>query len=209
MTINYENLKHISRVHKNYSNSKLMIVTKTRTVDDVVTLIQNNHSLFGENKVQEAQFKFSDLRKLYKFDLHLIGPLQTNKVTKALSIFDSIQTLDREKLAIEIKKNLNLLSITKSFFIQINIGKENQKSGIMPEDFNDFYKFCLNLELPIEGIMCIPPKDDQPNIYFQHMNKLRDETNSKLKLSMGMSNDFKLALDNNSNITRIGSLVFC
>lgn len=186
-----------------------MIVTKTRTVDDVVTLIQNNHSLFGENKVQEAQFKFSDLRKLYKFDLHLIGPLQTNKVTKALSIFDSIQTLDREKLAIEIKKNLNLLSITKSFFIQINIGKENQKSGIMPEDFNDFYKFCLNLELPIEGIMCIPPKDDQPNIYFQHMNKLRDETNSKLKLSMGMSNDFKLALDNNSNITRIGSLVFC
>ena len=208
MPVNYNNLKEINNTISNYDKARLMAVTKNRESSDVQDLIEKGLTLFGENRVQEAQKKFKSIDRKC-LELHLIGPLQTNKVKNALQVFNTIQSLDREKLVQEIKKHIdNKISITSSFYIQVNIGNELQKSGIQPNDLKDFYHFCIDYDLIIEGLMCIPPNDDEAEKYFKKMIALKNTINADLKLSMGMSNDYKIALANKSNIVRIGSLLF-
>jgi len=206
--INYKNLKKIEADISKISNVNLMIVTKNRSVDTVRELILNGYKIYGENKVQEANGKFQNLQKLHDIHLHLIGPLQSNKVKVALNLFDTIQTIDRPKIINEICK-FDLSQIkTKSFFIQVNIGKEEQKSGVKPDDLKTIYELAKVNNLNIVGLMCIPPNNNSPEIYFKKMIDLRDELDKNLQLSMGMSGDYKTALKFDTNLIRIGSLLF-
>ena len=209
MQINSVQLKEVDLKVKEYPNASLLIVTKNRPQSLVKLLISKGYNLFGENKVQEAKEKFSSLEHK-NFDLHLIGPLQTNKVKLALTLFDTIQSIDRPKLIKEISKQINsdIKIKTNDYFIQVNIGQELQKSGVLPNEAKELYNFAISKNLKITGLMCIPPFDDEPNEYFEKMCILRDEINPKLKLSMGMSNDYEIALSINSNLVRVGSRIF-
>ena len=208
MAVNYSQLKIINNVLSKYPTANLQIVTKNRDIIIVKELIEKGYTLFGENKVQEAKEKYENLN-LSNLDLHLIGPLQTNKVKVALKLFNTIQTVDREKLVNEIVKNQNNFKVkTKNFFIQVNIGREPQKSGVLPENLPKLYNFSLNKKLNIVGLMCIPPLDKDVRIYFEKMKFLRDSLDKKLKLSMGMSNDYEISLNYGSNLIRVGSRIF-
>ena len=192
----------------NFNNANIVAVSKTFPISHILPLINYGHNHFGENKVQEAQEKFEKINNS-NINLHLIGPLQTNKVRIALKIFHCIQTIDRAKLVIEIAKCMTKeKSKTKSFYIQINIGKESQKSGVYPEDLKDLYHLCLEKKISIDGLMCIPPFDQPSEEYFNNMKSLRDNLNIKLNLSMGMSNDYKVALKCGSDLIRVGSRIF-
>ena len=193
-----------------FDKSRLLIVTKNQSVDDIKELINSGFRLFGENRVQEAKLKFSSLNNFEEINLHLIGPLQTNKVKEALMLFDTIESIDRKKLIDEIfkLKNKDLKIRTNKFYIQINIGSEDQKFGVDKAEVFELYEYAISKDLNIEGFMCIPPNTSSPEKYFQEMNSIRDNLDKNLKLSMGMSNDYLLALKNNSNIVRIGSLIF-
>ena len=193
-----------------FDKSRLLIVTKNQSVDDIKELINSGFRLFGENRVQEAKLKFSSLNNFEEINLHLIGPLQTNKVKEALMLFDTIESIDRKKLIDEIfkLKNKDLKIRTNNFYIQINIGSEDQKFGVDKAEVFELYEYAISKDLNIEGFMCIPPNTSSPEKYFQEMNSIRDNLDKKLNLSMGMSNDYLLALKNNSNIVRIGSLIF-
>ena len=210
MTVNYHNLNKILDVVKHYDLAKLLIVTKNQNLNDIRELINKDFKIFGENRVQEAKSKYQELIDKEKINLHLIGPLQTNKVKDALFLFDTIQSIDRKKLVDEISKFIvNDISIkTKSFYIQINIGAEVQKSGIEKSQCINFYKYALDKNLNIEGLMCIPPNTKYVNEYFLEMNEIRKKINPNLKLSMGMSNDYQIALEHHSNLIRVGSLIF-
>ena len=166
------------------------------------------YSDFAVNRVQEAQNKYLDIIQNKDIKLNLIGPLQSNKVKQALKLFDTIQSVDRVKIVNEIVKYVDNSSKTKNFYIQINIGQEPQKSGIMPDDFETFYKYCIDKKLKIAGIMCIPPQDKDPRHFFEKMNTIKNDVNKKLTLSMGMSSDYKIAIDYNTNEIRVGSLIF-
>ena len=207
MSINNKILEKIKN-DISYKNTKLLIVTKTRSQEDISQLIKMGYSDFAENRVQEAQEKFTDILPDKDIKLNLIGPLQSNKVKQALKLFDTIQSVDRVKIVNELAKHLDISSRTKNFYIQINIGEELQKSGIMPSDFETFYQYCINKKLNISGIMCIPPQNEDPRPFFEKMNKIRNSTNEKLILSMGMSSDYKIALDHQTDEIRIGSLIF-
>ena len=210
MTINTKNIYLINEYLKHHSSTKLMIVTKNQSIKDIKELITSGHKLFGENKVQEANLKYQSLNFPEDLELHLIGPLQSNKVKNALKIFDVIQSIDRFSLVDEISKQKNKLpsAKTKNFFIQVNIGEEVQKSGVQKKDLKDLYDYSVSKNLEICGLMCIPPNIIDPSNYFKEMIKLRDSINKDLKLSMGMSNDYKIALNFQSDIIRIGSLIF-
>ena len=187
----------------------LIAVSKQQKIEKIIQGLESGQRLFGENKVQEAEQRWTSLKQKYKkIELHLIGHLQTNKVKKAMKLFDSIHTLDRESLAYEISKNMNNNPKTKSLFIQVNTGLEEQKSGILPNNLEKFLDLCINqLNLPVIGLMCIPPIDDNPSIHFCYLNKLLKE--SKLqKLSMGMSSDYEQAIKFGSNYLRIGTDFF-
>ena len=175
-------------------------------------ILEEKHRLFGENRIQEAEKKFvPDVISNFDISLHLIGPLQTNKVDKALSLFNTIQTVDRPKLVNEIYKSIQKQKfpiVTQNFYLQVNIGNEPQKSGILVDELLELYDKCLKFNLNIIGLMCIPPANVQPDPYFEKMLILRDDLNPNLKLSMGMSNDYEVALKFNSDIVRIGSLLF-
>jgi len=189
-------------------NTKLLIVTKTRSQEDINQLIKMGYSDFAENRVQEAQEKFIDILPDKDIKLNLIGPLQSNKVKQALNLFDTIQSVDREKIVNELAKHLDIGSRTKNFYIQINIGEEPQKSGVLPAEFEKFYQYCINKKLKISGIMCIPPQNKDPRPFFEEMNKIKNSINENLTLSMGMSSDYKIALDHQTDEIRIGSLIF-
>lgn len=208
MTINFQNLKTLKLNLARFQNTELMIVTKNQSQNDVIELINRGYSLFGENKVQEMNEKFLSLKEIYNLKIHLIGPLQTNKVKLVLKIADAIQSIDRLKLVDEVIKYRNRESVTKEFFIQVNIGKEPQKSGIMPHNLKELYEYCMKNALPISGLMCIPPNMENPSNFFEEMVFIRNSINKNLKLSMGMSNDYKFALQNQTNIIRIGSFIF-
>ena len=209
MSINCKQLKKISSDLESYANARLLIVTKNQSSNDILKLIDLGFNYFGENKVQEAQVKFKEIFNQFNISLSLIGPLQTKKTKTALCLFDSIQSIDRKKLVDEIAKQMNLMTIkTKSFFIQVNIGNEPQKSGIDIDSIEDLYSYALKLGIKIDGLMCIPPNDNESEKYFNLMNKIRDNLNKDLSLSMGMSNDYAKALMAGSNIIRIGSLIF-
>ncbi len=189
-------------------NIKLLIVTKTRSQEDIIQLVKMGYDEFAENRVQEAQKKYSDILQNKDIKLNLIGPLQSNKVKQALKLFDVIQSIDRIKIADEIIKYKDESNKTKTFYIQINIGKEAQKNGVMPDDFEHLYKYCYDKGLKINGIMCIPPQDKDPSLFFSEMERIRNETNKDLILSMGMSSDYKIAFEYNTNQIRIGSKIF-
>ena len=190
--------------------AELLIVTKNQNLIDIQSLISKGFKLFGENRVQEAQKKYKELSDLKKINLHLIGHLQTNKVKDALKLFNTIQSIDRERLVNEISKFLkhDEKIKTDSFYIQVNIGSEVQKSGVEKLHCQDFYKFALDRKLNIEGLMCIPPNTSYVDEFFLEMNEIRKRINPHLKLSMGMSNDYQIALKQHSDLIRIGSLIF-
>ena len=187
---------------------KIIAVSKTHPIDSILPLINHGHLDFGENKVQEAIDKWSDIKnKKNSIKLHLIGRLQTNKVKFALKIFDYIHSLDSEKLANKISDEQIKQGKKPKIFIQVNIGNEEQKSGINKERLDDFYKFCQNLNLDIIGTMCIPPNDENTEKYFFEMSKVNQKLNFK-ELSMGMSGDYLEAIKNRATYVRVGSKIF-
>ena len=208
MNINFEQLKKVDLKVKEYPNASLLIVTKNRPQNLIRSLIKEGFNSFGENKVQEANDKFSSIEENFK--LHLIGPLQTNKAKLALTLFDTIQSIDRPKLIKEIAKHIksNIKIKTKEYLIQVNSGQEDQKSGVLPKETKELYDTAILNNLKIVGLMCIPPINEEPHKYFEKMSVLRDEINSELILSMGMSNDYDIALSMNSNLVRVGSRIF-
>ena len=207
MPINLKALKQI-KIDIQDTNTKLMIVTKTRSIEDISELIKLGYRNFAENRVQEAYKKFTNIKSDHKINLSLIGPLQSNKVKQALKLFDTIQSIDRNKIVDEINKNDAIITNEKKFYIQVNIGEEPQKSGVLPNNFNDLYQYCLSNHLEISGIMCIPPFDKDPRFFFDKMLKIKEKSNNNFVLSMGMSSDYKIALDYHTDEIRIGSLIF-
>jgi len=207
-----KNLIYIEDLIKSKVNhdqlSKVIAVSKTFPIENILPLIEHGHLDYGENKVQEAIDKWSDIKnKNNSIKLHLIGKLQTNKVKFALRIFDYIHSLDSEKLANKIADEQIKQEKKPKIFIQVNIGDEDQKSGINKERLGDFYKFCKNLNLDIIGTMCIPPNDDNTKKYFSEMNAINQELNFQ-ELSMGMSADYLEAIQNNATYVRVGSKIF-
>ncbi len=196
-----------------YCEPELIAVSKKFPKETIQILVNKGHKTFGENKVQEAQSKWVDLKKENpekNIELHLIGPLQSNKANLALDIFDVIQTVDREKIALKLNKYLEEKADIneKKFFIQVNIGKEKQKSGIEESLVKQFFQWCSNdLNLKIIGLMCIPPLDHPPEPYFIKLRSLCDRLNLK-HASMGMTNDFKSAIDHGATFIRIGTGIF-
>ena len=187
---------------------KIIAVSKTFPIENILPLVEYGHIHYGENKVQEALDKWSDIKSQNdRIKLHLIGKLQTNKVKFALKIFDYIHSLDSEKLANKIADEQAKQGKKPKIFIQVNIGDEEQKSGINKERLDDFYKFCKNLNLDVIGTMCIPPNDQNTKKYFVEMNKINQELNFK-ELSMGMSEDYLEAVKNNATYVRVGSKIF-
>ena len=187
---------------------KIIAVSKTFKLTHILPLIEYGHDNFGENKVQEAPDKWTDIKKnKNNLKIHLIGKLQTNKVKHAIKLFDFIHSLDSEKLATKISEEQKKLQIKPKIFIQINIGNEPQKAGIKVNELEEFYKYCLKLELDIIGTMCLPPINDDPEKYFLRMNFLNKKLNFK-ELSMGMSSDYLEAIKHNSTYLRIGTYIF-
>ena len=187
---------------------KIIAVSKTFKIDHILPLIDYGHLDYGENKVQEAIEKWTDIKKQNeKIKLHLIGNLQTNKVKFAIKIFDYIHSLDSEKLAKKIAEEQKKQDIRPKIFIQINLGEESQKSGIMKENLLDFYNFSKDLGLNIIGTMCIPPFEEDSLKFFSKMSELNKLINLT-ELSMGMSSDYLNAIEFESTFLRIGSNIF-
>ena len=207
-----KNLIYIEELIKSKLNHDklptIIAVSKTFPIENILPLLERGHLHYGENKVQEALDKWSNIKlKHNEVKLHLIGRLQTNKVKFALKIFDYIHSLDSEKLANKISEEQKKHEIKPKLFIQVNIGNEEQKSGINKEQLVDFYKFCNNLDLDIIGTMCIPPNDGNVKKYFSEMNKINRELDFK-ELSMGMSDDYLEAINDNATYVRVGSKIF-
>ena len=207
-----KNLIYIENLIKSKVNHdklpKIIAVSKTFPIENILPLIDHGHLHYGENKVQEALDKWTDIKNQNKnIKLHLIGRLQSNKVKFALRVFDYIHSLDSEKLATKIADEQTKQGKKPKILIQVNIGNEDQKSGINKERLGDFYKFCKNLNLDIIGTMCIPPNDDNTEKYFFEMNEMNKELNFK-ELSMGMSGDYLEAVKNNATYVRVGSKIF-
>lgn len=186
----------------------LIAVSKGHSIDVAREALAAGHKIFGENRVQEAASKWPDLKeKNYDIELHLIGPLQTNKVKTALDLFDVIQTLDRPKLARALKKEMAAAGKKVRLFVQVNTGEEQQKAGISPDELPAFLEECRALELEIEGLMCIPPLADEPAMHFAFLKKLGARHGLK-KLSMGMSQDYEKAAALGATHVRVGTAIF-
>ena len=193
---------------KKSESPKIIAVSKTFPIDHIKPLIESGHCDFGENKVQEALEKWPDIKlKNENIKLHLIGKLQTNKVKYAVKIFDYIHSVDNEKLAKKISDESNKYKKKIKIFIQVNIGQENQKSGIDLDNLETLYLFCKKIKLDVIGLMCIPPVDNNPQKYFLKMLDLNKRLNLK-ELSMGMSSDYLKAVECSSTYLRIGSSIF-
>ena len=189
-------------------NPKIIAVSKTFPEHDILPLINYGHCEFGENKVQEAKQKWPKIKENHKnIKLHMLGKLQSNKVKDAIEIFDYLHSLDSLKLANKLADEINKKAKKIKIFIQINLGSEEQKSGIQPSELNTFYKNCLLLKLDIVGTMCIPPNDKDPKPYFKDLLKLNEQINLS-EISMGMTNDYLKALEYKSSYLRIGTGIF-
>ena len=193
---------------ENNSNATIVVVSKTFSMEKIEPLISYGHYHFGENKVQEAVNKWSDVKKSNnKIKLHMIGKLQTNKVKNVVPLFDYIHSLDNLKLAEKISKEQKKINKSLKIFIQINIGDEDQKNGINENNLQNFYSICKNeLNLDIVGIMCLPPKNKDVNTYFKKMLELKKKI-GVVDLSMGMSSDYIEAIKFESSFLRIGSKI--
>ena len=213
----HQNIKNLLEIEKEIylkSNNKkkkveIIAVSKTFSISDIIPLINHGHTHFGENKVQEALYKWPNIiNKNHNLKLHMIGRLQTNKVKQAVSIFDYIHSIDSLKLAKKISVEQNKINKKIKLFIQVNIGNENQKSGISSDNLKDFYE-CLSKELEVNvvGLMCIPPVDIEPEDIFKKMNSLNYKIGLK-ELSMGMSSDYLKAINHGASFIRVGSKIF-
>ena len=202
-------IKNLLDIESKINNgAKIIAVSKTFPIDKISPLIEHGHTDFGENKVQEAIEKWTEIKKINsEIKLHMIGKLQTNKVKFAVQIFDYIHSVDSEKLAKKIVDEQNKINKKIKIFLQVNIGDENQKSGISKDEVSQLVSYCREIGLDLIGLMCIPPADIDPEKYFEEMNKLNKNLNF-LELSMGMSSDFLKAAKHHSTHVRIGSSIF-
>ena len=210
--INFTNIQNSIKENQektnNKNNIKIIAVSKTFEISHINPLIDYGHTDFGENKVQEAIEKWSDIKHINQnLSLHLIGKLQSNKTKLALKIFDYIHSLDNEKLANKISEEQKKIDKKPKLFIQVNIGNENQKNGVDPNKLKSFYKYCLDKDLDVIGTMCLPPISEDPEKYFMRMNYLNKDLGLN-ELSMGMSADYISAIDNNATFIRVGSKIF-
>ncbi|WP_298498889.1 YggS family pyridoxal phosphate-dependent enzyme [uncultured Maritimibacter sp.] len=197
-----------TRVGRTPGSVKLVAVSKVQPLDRVIAVLEEGHRRFGENKVQEAASKWPDLRKKYEgVELHLIGPLQTNKARQAMELFDVIETVDRPKLAATIARLAKEMGHCPRLFVQVNTGEEDQKAGVLPADVDSFLVECRDLGLTIEGLMCIPPVDEEPSLHFALLAKIAAR-NGISELSMGMSSDFERAVAQGATFVRVGSAIF-
>ena len=188
---------------------RLVAVSKGHGAERILPVLEAGQSCFGENRVQEAKAKWPELRARFpQIELHLIGPLQTNKVREAVELFDAIHSLDRENLAEALKAELRRRPKPLQLFIEVNTGEEAQKTGIAPKDTVSFVRHCRdNLELPVVGLMCIPPLGEPPALHFALLKKLARETGLSL-LSIGMSDDFETAIRFGATHIRVGTAIF-
>jgi len=193
---------------KTSNSSEIVAISKNHPTESIIEAIKHGVYIFGENRVQEAQLKFKKIKENNpKIELHLTGPLQSNKVKTAISLFDVFHTLDREKIAKEFAKHTDLLKY-KKIFLQINTGKEKTKNGIFPEDTKDFLFFLKDeMKLSIDGLMCIPPINENPEFHFKKLRLLATENNIN-ELSIGMSNDYESALRYKPKYIRLGTILF-
>ena len=207
--INIKNNIDVNLKNLNINNkTKIIAVSKTFTIDKISPLIDYGHVDFGENKVQEAVEKWTEIKeKNPKIKLHMIGKLQTNKVKFAVKLFDYIHSVDSEKLAKKIADEQIKINKRIKIFLQVNIGEEDQKSGINKNDINKLVSYCNEIKLDLIGLMCIPPANIDPAIFFKEMNQLNKSLNFN-ELSMGMSSDFLVAIKYSSTFIRIGSSIF-
>lgn len=187
---------------------QLMAVAKNQTAETLEILLKAGHRLFGENRVQEAHAKWPGLKTRYPdCQLHFIGSLQTNKVKQAVLLFDMIETLDRPSLARALAKAFSQLNVKRPLLIQVNTGREAQKSGVFPEDFSSFFKLCQSLRLPVKGLMCVPPAGKDPEPHFSYLKNLAIQHQLPY-LSMGMSHDYLMAINYRSSWIRVGTALF-
>ncbi|MYM55503.1 YggS family pyridoxal phosphate-dependent enzyme [Thalassovita mangrovi] len=187
---------------------KLIAVSKVQPNERVEAVLQEGQRLFGENKVQEAAGKWPDFREQFDgVEVHLIGPLQTNKARQAMELFEAIHSLDRPKLAKTLARLAEELGHCPDLFIQVNTGEEEQKAGVMPGEADAFIAECRDLGLPVVGLMCIPPVDEEPSLHFALLAKIA-ERNGLKGLSMGMSSDFEKAIAQGATHVRVGSAIF-
>ncbi|MBV9420720.1 MAG: YggS family pyridoxal phosphate-dependent enzyme [Alphaproteobacteria bacterium] len=189
-------------------STTLVAVSKTFDADAVRPALDAGHRTFGENRVQEAQGKWPALRDAFAgIELHLIGPLQTNKTREAVALFEAIHTLDRPKLADFLRSEIDRAGRSPFLFIQVNTGEEPQKAGVLPREADTLIAYARKLELPVKGLMCIPPAEEAPAPYFALLNKIAGEHGLPL-LSMGMSGDFETAIRFGATHVRVGSAIF-
>ena len=205
----FDKIKSNIKKSNNANNVNIVAVSKTFDLNHVMPLIDYGHTHYGENKVQEAAAKWSEIKKLRsQIKLHMVGKLQSNKAKKAVEIFDYIHSLDSQKLADILSRNQKEVNKSLNYFIQVNIGNESQKSGIPFNEVDEFYTYCRNEnDMNILGLMAIPPNDDNTEKYFKSISELNYSLGLR-ELSMGMSSDYKLALNYKATYLRIGSSIF-
>ena len=189
-------------------NPKIIVISKTFSLEKIKPLLENNHVHFGENKIQEAENKWKSIKKNSRnLQLHMVGKLQSNKAKKAVVLFDYIHSLDNKKLALKLYQHEKELNKKCKFFIQVNLAEEDQKSGIMLNSLSDFYKYCTSeLSLNIIGLMCLPPANSKSDKFFKLLKKTAEQLNLK-DLSMGMSSDYEQAILNGSTYLRLGTII--
>jgi len=196
-------------VGRDFLGLSLVAVSKSQPVCKIEAALRAGHRVFGENRIQETQRKWPSIRDVYpEITLHLIGPLQSNKTADAVELFDVIQTLDREKLAVTLSREMKRQDRRPELFIQVNTGEEPQKAGVMPADADTFIDKCRgDYDLPVVGLMCIPPKDENPALHFALLGKIA-ERNGLGRLSMGMSADYPTAVRLGATEVRVGTAIF-
>ena len=211
MTIinSFDKIKQEIKDNKSYHETEIIAVSKTFSLEHIMPLVDHGHRHFGENKVQEAEKKWKELKKSKNdLKLHMIGRLQSNKAKKAVELFDYIHSLDSEKLAKELCKRQKEKGKNLGYFIQINLGSEEQKGGVEINDIKSFQNYCIKeLNLSILGLMAIPPNDSQPEKYFRQISEINRQFNFQ-QLSIGMSNDYLLAIRYGATFIRVGSAIF-
>ena len=204
--------KRIHQTEVNFSRSvgetKLIAVSKVQPNNRIKSVLDQGHRIFGENRIQEAQSKWPAFKEKYEdVELHIIGPLQTNKTRAAMELADSIHTVDRPKLAKTIARIAQELGKCPKLFVQVNTGDEQQKSGVLPNETESFVKECLGMDLPVKGLMCIPPINEEASLHFALLKKISESCGLKY-LSMGMSADFEKAISFGATHIRVGSAIF-
>ncbi len=205
-----KNLIHQAEVNSSrvIGSTKLIAVSKVQPNDRIENVLESGHRVFGENRIQEAQSKWPAFRQQYEdIELHIIGPLQSNKTRVAMELADSIHTLDRLKLAKNMARLAQDLGQCPELFVQVNTGDEPQKSGVLPKETELFVKECLIMDLPVKGLMCIPPINEEASLHFALLKKISENCGLS-QLSMGMSGDFEKAISFGATHVRVGSAIF-